>query len=396
MNRLSLRPSPLLRLLAALALVAVPILTFWNLHSINKGRRPITFAQPLVGVTLNQKIEWSWQAFLKGDLQKAISERVVEAIPTRYFLVRLNNELRFRFFDEPSIPDLFVGAGRQLSAKTYLNEYCQRRSGLAKERAETVLPALLQIQSHYQANNAVFIYLITPSKIAHLPQHFVDRWPCRSSEAERAGFVPEYVAYLRAKGIIVVDAAGLVHGLKTALKTDLFPPGGIHWDQLGAGNAMLAVVDEINRQAQTALVARPSLTYSKSSDIPPTDRDLAELMNVLWPPIDYKIPRVQFQRERPCSGRPEQTIKAAIVGSSFSNTIAEQLIEGTCLTNLRLFFYLMLETYGGSPFRVLQKNPTNADLDSLRHVQIMIMEENESFAGQSNFIEALRKLIATR
>lgn len=396
MVRLSLRTRPTLRLLAAIALIAMPILTIWNLHLINKGRRPITFAQPLSGVTLTQKLEWSWQAFAEGTLQKAVSERVIEAIPVRRFLVRLNNELRFRFFAEPSIPELFVGAEGQLSAKTYLNEYCQRRSGLARDRAEAVIPALLQIQSHYQANNAIFLYLITPSKVAHLPHHFVGRWPCSGSEADRTGFVAEYADHLRAKGITVVDTASLVHGMRTTLNADLFPPGGIHWDELGATSATLAVVDEINRQARTSLVARPSFTYTKSSDITRTDRDLADLLNVLWPPIHYKTHRIQFQPERPCSSRPGQTASAAIVGSSFSTMLAEQLIEAGCLTNTRLFFYLMLETYGGSPFRILQSKPTNADLDGLRHAKIMILEENESFVAQSNYIEALRKLIAAR
>lgn len=395
--RRTLSFQPVMRWLAAIVLVAVPALTIWNLVTIQTiGRPAISFGPPLIGVTRALQLDWSWKAVEEGRLQKAISERVIEAIPFRNFLIRLNNELRFRFFGQTFLKEVIVGSNGQLGQSLYLAEYCQRTAGLAKQRADAIVPDLLQIQDYYRAKGAVFIYLITPSKIAHLPEYFVSLWPCPSTEAARAGFIPEYVSRLRASGIMVLDAASLVHELRTTLKSDLFPQGALHWDSLGAGKTTLAIIDEVNRQAQRELLPKLSLAYTSSRVIEGSDRDLAEFLNVLSPPVAYSTHKIKLERGVPCAGTPASTLNAVIVGSSFSHLPAELLIGHDCLKNLKVLFYLKLETYGGEPYRVLKRTPADGDLDALREVQVMIVEENESFVGRSRYIEELRKIVERR
>jgi len=50
--------------------------------------------------------------------------------------------------------------------------------------------------------------------------------------------------------------------------------------------------------------------------------------------------------------------------------------------------------FGGVPFRRLQNELKDNDLAPLRDAKIMIVEENESFAGTSGYIEALREFLA--
>ena len=57
----------------------------------------------------------------------------------------------------------------------------------------------------------LFVYVLSPSKAAHLPEYFVDKVPCPSTPAARTKFVGEYVAAVKQAGINVLDTATLIH-----------------------------------------------------------------------------------------------------------------------------------------------------------------------------------------
>ena len=84
----------------------------------------------------------------------------------------------------------------------------------------------------------------------------------------------------------------------------------------------------------------------------------------------------------------------AVVGSSFTHLPAEILARDNCLSALNVYFYFNLSRHGGHPYQRLQSNLTEKDLSTLRDAKIMILEENESFAGTHSYIEALRELLA--
>lgn len=388
-------PAPsrmILRLLAALMLLAGPTLTAWNLLAPSFGKTPLQYGRPLAGVIVDRPLVWSWTAFKDGGLQKAVSDRVTDAIPVRRFLVRLNNQLRFFLFGATSA-DILVGKQGQLIQSSYVREYCARSEGLGAARAKEVLPKLQDIRSYYRARGSVFIYLVTPSKIAHLPHYFTGSFPCPSTEAARSRFVPEFVSTLRAAGIAVVDAASLVHELKDRVGMEMFPPSGVHWNKLGAAEATLALIAEVNRQAQRELLPKLALSYTMTSPLDGSDRELAELLNVLTPPVSYQVPKIRLEPERPCVKRGSRSINAAIIGSSFGHAPAELLIENGCVPDLKLFFYFRLNTFGGTPYRSLHDTPTEDDLARLPQAEIMILEENESFLGQTSYLEALWRVI---
>lgn len=377
------------RVLCAIVLLIVPTMVALNL--IGKAR--IGWGGQLTGVVVEKPLNWTWASFGDGTLQKAISDRVTAAIPLRNQLVRLNNQIRFSAFGATSAQDMFIGDNGQLIAAYYIGEYCQRTDDKAARLADSLAPVLLDIQSYYRARGSAFVYLITPSKMAHQPQYFETRFPCPSTVSARTRFVPEFVDRVRSKGIAVVDAATLVHDLKTKLGMELFPPGGLHWNYLGAAHGTLSLIDEINRQRPDRPLPRPSLSYEMTDKIPNADRDLAELLNVLVPPVSYRVPKVHLDTGPPCP--PELTsLNAAIVGTSFSHYPAELLIQSACLSDLKLYFYLRLILFGGNPYGPLRDAATEEDLARLRTADIVILEDNEAFIGSSSPINGLRKLLS--
>src|SRR4051812_12640853 len=396
MKRLSFS-HPLLRAAFCAMLLALPLASAWNLAvAPNHPSLAIRIGPKLGGVTRDAPVVLSWSSLRDGSFQKAVASRVTDAMPVRPLLIRINNEIRFELFGELTAPQVVRGAKGQLIERSYLEEYCARSEGQGAALAADIIPKLKDIQNFYRARGDVFVYLVTPSKAAHLPEYFVDRVPCPSTPAARAQLVPQYVGLLRQAGIDVVDTATLIHSLKGQYEVELFPQGGVHWNDIGGARAVSAVVEEINRQAGSELVPPFSFSYTLSGVTSGVDRDLVDLLNVFFPPLGYLTPKVTFHTAAPCAGHPAGSIDAALVGSSFSHLPGQILIEDNCLSGLNVWYYMHLGRFGGTPYHELQRDLKPADLARLRDAKIVILEENESFVARTAYVNELRKIVTTR
>jgi hypothetical protein len=395
MKRLSFS-HPMIRAAFCLFLLALPLATAWNLAvAPQHPSLAVRIGPKLGGVTRDAPVVLSWAALRDGSFQKAVSSRVTDAMPVRPLLIRVNNEIRFELFGELTAPQVVRGAKGQLIERSYLEEYCARTEGQGATLAADIIPKLKDIQNFYRARGGIFVYLVTPSKAAHLPEYFVDRVPCPSTQAARAELVPQYVGLLRQAGIDVVDTATLIHSLKGAYEVELFPQGGVHWNDIGGARAVTALVDDINRQAGREMVPPFSFTYSLSGVSSGVDRDLVDLLNVFFPPLSYLTPKVKFQTALPCAQSPARSIDAALVGSSFSHLPGQILIEDNCLSQLNVYYYMHLGRFGGVPYHELQRDLKEADLARLRDARIVILEENESFVARTGYVNELRKVVTT-
>src|SRR5882757_3978772 len=210
MNRLSFS-HPLVRAAFCLFLLALPLASAWNLAiAPTDPALAIKIGPKLGGVTYDTPVTLSWSSLRDGSFQKAVSSRITDAMAIRPLLIRINNEIRFELFGELTAPHVVRGANGQLIERSYLEEYCARTEGMGATFAADIIPKLRDIQNYYRARGGVFVYVVSPSKAAHLPEYFVDRVPCPSTAAARVQLVPQYVAALKQAGINVVDTAGLI------------------------------------------------------------------------------------------------------------------------------------------------------------------------------------------
>ncbi|MEW6397352.1 MAG: hypothetical protein AB1582_22760 [Pseudomonadota bacterium] len=274
MNRLSFS-HPVVRATFCILLVLLPLLTAWNLAvAPNHPKLEIKIGPKLAGVTRQLPLTWSLSSLIDGSLQKAITERVTQALPIRPLLVRFNNELKFELFGELTLPGVVRGAHGHLIEQFYLDDYCNRTEDMVETRARATIPKLKAVQDYYRSRGSVFIYLITPSKVAHLPDYFVNLQACPSTPAARIEFVPRYVNLLREAGINVVDTATMIHSLRGKYEVELFPQGGTHWNDIGGALAATAIAEEINRQANQTLAPPFTFTYTISGVTSGVDREL--------------------------------------------------------------------------------------------------------------------------
>lgn len=190
--------SAIKRAVVVVLLLSLPALTAWNLAAESQQR--IFVGAPLSGVTLNDTTGASgWKAFISGELQRRVATQIAEALPIRPLAIRLNNEYRFDLFGATSIPDgILKGRDGQLfPRRPYVDEYCSRTEARLLARVASVIPKLLFAQNYYVGRGAIFLYVITPSKAAHLPEDFDLPASCAGTPDSRAQFVSRYVELLR-------------------------------------------------------------------------------------------------------------------------------------------------------------------------------------------------------
>jgi hypothetical protein len=320
----------------AIALL-LPLVTAWNLFA--PPNRSFKIGPKLAGVTYELPLTMSWTAIRDGSLQKAIAERITEAFAFRPMLIRVNNEFRYELFGELDAPGLLRGAKGHLFGQYYIDDYCTRTAGMGERLAADILPKLRDLQDYYRARGGIFIYMVSPSKAANLPEYFVDRVPCKSTPAARAQLLPTYADALKAGGINVIDAASLIHAAKGNYRFDLFPEGGEHWNEVGGALAVTSLVDEINKQAGREIVPPFTFSYTLSSPASGADRELADLLNVFFPPLNYLTPKVNYVQPVSCADSSARNLDIAIVGDSFSHLPGSILIGQNCLARLNVYYY---------------------------------------------------------
>ena len=382
---------PIVRAVFCVSLLLLPLGTAWNLQvAQHHPALAIRVGPKLGGVTYDTPVSLSWSSLRDGSFQKAVSSRVTDAMPIRPLLIRINNEIRMELFGELTAPHVLRGANGHLIERPYLEEYCSRTEGMGAEFASKILPKLKVIQNYYQAHGGVFVYVVSPSKAAHLPEYFVDRVPCPSTPQARSELLSQYVGALRQGGIDVVDTASLIHSLKGAYEFDLFPQGGVHWNDVGGAVAVSAIVEEINRKAGHEIIPPFTFSYKLSGVTSGADRELVDLLNVFFPPLGYQTPKVSFTPYAPCADSPARQLGVAMVGSSFGHLPARIMIEANCLSGFQFYYYAILGLFGGEPYRELQKNLSEAELAHARDARVMILEENESFIARAGYVDLLR------
>lgn len=378
----SLNRSQLLALAMAL-LLALPVATAWNLIARSYAPKlEIRIGRNLRGVIEPPPpFQWSWQAFANGNNQRAIAYEVTESIPLRRVFVRVNNQVRYKLFGQFGAPGILRGDGGHLIEKFYLDEYCTRDLAAIEAPSRLWASQLKELQDVLTSRGKTFVYLITPSKVAHFPEAFVNRYPCKSVPRDRDGKVPVFVAMLKQAGVNVVDTATLTHSMKGKYEFGMFPQGGVHWNQLAVAYAANAVIGEINRQRKTSPIAPLQWTYTVSSNATGEDRDLLDLLNILLPRPNYTVPIVTYA-PRDCG--EEAKLNVAVIGGSFIHTISETLARAGCLHGLKSYNYLYRGLRGGPDYRAIKSGRLSVpEVLPIADADVVILEENESIFPQA-------------
>jgi hypothetical protein len=234
------------------------------------------------------------------------------------------------------------------------------------------------IQDMSTARGQIFLYVLTPSKIEHIPDTIPAAFPCRSRDRQR--FVAGVRSYLDAAGVSYVDATASMAEIKPKYGYDPFPKFGIHWTQLAAYPATLEIIKAINgSKGRTAVIPYEiSVRHAERPVI--EDYDYAHLLNVLLMPTPKDT--AVFSVTTPSPSRCPPPLSILTVGGSFFQALGANLSRSPCPPSVAHLFYLSLDTYRYESGRLNRTG--KADYGLLKTAEVVIVEENVGIMPTSN------------
>jgi hypothetical protein len=351
-------------LLFVLPLIATPF--------VKHGRR-------LSGVTVpTEHVPLSVASLASGAFQQSVANRFNERFAGRPMLIRATNELWFRVFRETSTSTshLALGIDDTLFEKAYLREYFRERV-----EKQTLRPWVQQLQRFHElckSRGVALVLIVSPSKASIYPELAPPKWQ-RFLDPRTRGSA-QLLELLSEHGVPAVDASALLMREKTTNPpaAPLFARGSTHWNARGAwlaGNELATRWREQGKNVQPLEVAS-----SAESDKPVgEDADLLHLLNLLskW---RYPIEQLIIA---PRSTPPEQQLKLAAVGGSFSRALLRQLSSSSQFSEASLFFYYKLHklSFAGGEVKVLRKPASPIDFErEVFSADCLLLEINEASA----------------
>lgn len=342
----------------------------------------IRSASPLFGLAKPKPASWTVDAFLSGETQKAVSNILGRSLPVFPISVRAKNQLVYSLFGDSAARGVAIGRNGQLFEQGYIDEFCARGGAPDIARIETWAAAIREIQDALASAGKTFVYLISPSKAARYAEDLPRHASCAARVSAIADKLWPYHDALKSKGVHFVDGAGLITANRGEFEIPLFPRGGTHWNYLGAALALRAITDEVG----SSPIGRFEFAWTSVPEAVGTDRDLVDLLNLLWPDISYPTAIVTRLRD---SERCDKTPKLLALGGSFVHEVLAAATQAPCPPRIDYWFYMRTEDNGvelghfrrapgdASNGERLSGEPAALD-ENLLDTDIVLLEENES------------------
>jgi alginate O-acetyltransferase complex protein AlgJ len=399
-----LSSSPIFAAAGFVAFWFLAMLWNWAIDPLNPKLK-IRSADSLAGVEKPKPAPLSIETLWSGQAQKIYSANFGRMLPPLVLAVRAKNQFLYSLLGVAGSNGIIIGENGQLFELPYVDEYCGRGAPPDVKRIEFWADSIREIQDRVEKAGKAFVYLITPSKAAQYSEYLPAKMNCQARANGATDKLSPFRAALDARAIRYVDAASLIHAAKPHYSIDLFPRGGTHWNMLGAAIGAQQVIRVLDDAKRVSSPLGPfEFTYDVDKEARLSDRDLLDLLNLLWPDPHYPAPIVNVSRSgAACAGAPH----VIEMGGSFMHGINFLWERAACAPLVEHWFYFRrgdgfgvwrldipagdTSVYAGRPM------PTNlADVpESIRRADIIFLEENESVISAMKQVEDLRNAAAT-
>ncbi|MFA5960173.1 MAG: hypothetical protein WC785_06620 [Tatlockia sp.] len=379
-------------LCAMLLLFALPINLYLIVHGLSKVPIPVLKKHKFI----TQRPSFSVDKFLNGTLQKEYEYWFNENNPLRSTLVKFNNQFYYSLFTKSLMYDsnLIIGKKNFIYEKVYIDQYVNlNKTDYSVQQFEKWAQDLKAISDHFAKQGKLFIYLITPSKVAFYPEYLPSSYQKRINNPR-----PDYylkIEALKKSGVAYFDASNYIVNAKAKAYGELlFTQGGTHWTMLSAAlttRKMLKIISKLTNVELSPL----KFTYSEAFKPQFVDKDLLELCKLLFPNLKYRVPQITFEESENNS-----PLKLAIIGGSFTHFFRTLFAETKHFSQVDHFYYLILNHYQVSKDGSVKEVPIHQeDSHSYKTIfaaDVVILEENELLPYSNHMKELYFQVFGTR
>jgi alginate O-acetyltransferase complex protein AlgJ len=279
-----------------------------------------------------------------------------------------------------------------------VDEFCGRKGAFDFARINVWADSIREIALAIEARGKKFVYLVSPSKAAQYPQYLPQGLKCPALTNGAGEKLAPFRAALEAHHIRYVDGAGLIGAERGHYPIELFPRGGTHWNLLGAALS----VREISRVTDGSLLGKFEFDWKEASEAQGADRDLLDLLNLLWPDAHYPTAIIERRGE---AGRCERAPRVLALGGSFLREINIAFAQAPCPPEIDYWFYMRTESndfdlvrFHNSPGDVSNGERMQGGLEALgasvARADIVLLEENESTISTMKQVRNLRDVLS--
>jgi len=312
----------------------------------------------------------------RGEFQRDFEPWFATIIEPRGWIIRWTNQLYYAAFRKSYMLNrgIVVGRHEYLYGMEFIEAYC--RADGTNDVSPAVAPRIARLRElgdRLASERSLLVVLVTPSKAVtlakFLPPGVCDRpvapeWPSM-----------HFIALLRQAGIPVIDGPALV---RTMMARDPLPPfarGSVHWSLLVGKRVASIVMDELGRSWG---VDHGGLTLR---DVQWTaapigfDADLAALLNLRRPPLDYLTGTAELVCRPTAAGRRTALIA---VGGSFTVGVLEPLAACGLFEHVDLYFYYTMSRFQWPGERESVDRARLRWQDRLAGPHVVLVELNEA------------------
>jgi len=349
----------------------------------------------LIGVLPVSKPLWSINNMNSGQWQKQFGDWLNQIIPLRNLMVRTHNQFFYIFFSKSFMLQnlLVIGKNDYLYSLFYLTNYCNSQNHIFQSNEYDEWAKNLQkLSDFFNKRHQIFVYIVTPSKASYFPEYLPENYKC--STKPRKNY---YLAMQALKKVHInyIDATKLILDDKFKYGNLLFPRGGTHWTQLAGALTNQILIKKITNLTRISL---PKLLFTYETTYQPegTDRDLEELINLLFPKYYYPVPKINYSS----LGKKSKSLNISLIGDSFLIEMLPSLIETKIFDNINYYFYLHKRFHLPSSLTSSDFLNDGLELDindisnfkDILSADVVILEENEVHIN-SEHTKDLAKLI---
>jgi len=381
---------------AAGGVIFLFLATLWN-YAVERDHPKwrLRSAHPLAGVARPEPTQVSLGGILSGETQKSFSSNLAQSLPVFPFAVRARNQLLYSLFGASGAGGLVVGRGEQLFERFYIDEFCRRGAPPSETALAHWAQRVAENESAAHARGKSFAYLISPSKASQYPQYFPAGAKCPALARGTVDKLAPYRAALDARGLRFVDAPALLEARKKDYDIDFFPRGGTHWNLLGAA---LATREATRLFGEESGLGAFDFDWRRGDAAEGTDRDLLDLLNLLWPDPHYPVATIL--RAPDAHAQCARAPRLLALGGSFVREIIVALAQAPCPPQIDYWFSMRLANddfdlvrYHTEPGDIGNGERRPADLAELRasaqEADAILLEENEANIGTLSQVENL-------
>ena len=389
-----LKPAALPVAIGASVLLICWFYLMWN-TTIGEAIPALRFRtkNTIAGIVEQSAPMMSFDAVLTGKYQQWVSRSVGELSPVFRQAIGWKNQIYYSLLGMSGTDIVEVGAHDQLLQIGYVSEYCSRDLGSLRTKAEPWAARIRAMQDFFEARGQVFLYVITPSKVAVNPDVLPSAYRCTAPESDRERKLPVYDQILARHGVNLVDTASPMRDAQKRYGIRVFPRGGIHWNALGATLAAQQVIAAVDARHSGAALGELAFTWKVSDSPKGEDRDLLDMLNLPYPDASYPVPALTYRRTPPPSGCVP--LQVTEVGGSFLMGLNAALEQSDCAPKITFWFYWD-EMRLDRPGEHTQRPPLDAAArrQSLLTADVVIFEENEFAVAQSFHGESFMREVA--